>query len=197
MPSRGALRASEAAECTVPGPLRPSGRAPGAPAGPLRTTRLLGFQDSTVSLLPEDTSPAGTGGPAPPGPEVSAGQDFSVTQPMGPTHSHTGLGGHTSESGSPGSWPRRPRRAHAASQTGSPRGLRAGEAVLREPRPPCTQPHRCLWCASPHASRVLELSARTPRAEPASADQQQPLQPDTRHGGHGPSLTTLICAVPR
>lgn len=186
LPFQGALRACGAAEHTVPGPLRPSGRNPGA-------ARLFGFQDSTVSLLPEDTSLAGTRGPAPPEHKVSTGRDFSGTQPMGSTHSHPGPGGHASESGSPGSWPRGPPWAHAASQTGA-------EHVLQPTRPAgrgaasllsaawlpskshglrVLSPTRCLWRATPRAAPVLELSAQTPRAEPASAEQQQPLQPDT------------------
>ena len=85
--------------------------------------------------------------------------------------------------------------AHAASHTGS---LRVREAVLGEPWPPCTQPHRCPWRATPRVALVLELSARTPRAEPASAEQQQPLQPDTPTRRPRPLLSRdpYLCCAP-
>lgn len=73
-----------------------------------------------------------------------------------------------------------------------------GPVVLREPRPPHTQPHEVPLESDPHAALVLELSARTPWAEPASAEQQQTLQPDTpaRRPQHLLSQAPYLCCVP-
>ena len=155
---------------------------------------------------------AGTRGLAPPEREVSAGQDFSGTQPMGSTHSHTGPGGHASESDGPSSWPRGPPRAHAASQTGAEHVLQpmrpagwGAASLLSAARLPSEShgllilsPTRRLWRATPRAALVLELSAQTPRAEPASAEQQQPLQPDTPTRRPQPLLShdPYLCCIP-